>query len=52
MLQQYWVTATAGAESGQLAVKSRNGPIGAQITDIIDAWRRGQEDPAVTGNEK
>ena len=40
--------ASAGPESGQLAIRSRNGPIGAQITDIVDAWRRGQEDPAVT----
>ncbi|MEL0119224.1 MAG: hypothetical protein VXB01_09815, partial [Opitutae bacterium] len=40
--------ATAGTVSGQLVIKSRNGPIGAQITDIVDAWRRGQEDPAVT----
>ena len=40
--------ATAGAVSGQLVIKSRNGPIVAQITDIVDAWRRGQEDPAVT----
>ena len=40
--------ATAGAVSGQIVIKSRNGPILAQITDIVDAWRRGQEDPAVT----
>ena len=37
-----------GAQPGHVTIQSANGPIAAALVDIRDAWRRGQEDPAVT----
>jgi putative salt-induced outer membrane protein YdiY len=37
-----------GAKQGDLSVRTQNGPVAFSVSDIRDAWRKLEEDPAVT----
>ena len=37
-----------GAQPGHINIHSANGPMGVALFSVRDAWRKGQEDPAVT----